>query len=118
MGFVALSAASSLGLALLAAIPLGAGRSGFMLLNQTLLMSNTKPAYYGRVASLAMMAFGAQALMAPIWGAMADSIGIRTTMIVVGVVAVSAMVLAAILWRRGARVPETVSAPVAASPSG
>ena len=117
-GFGALAAAPSMGFALLAAIPLGAGRSGFMLLNQTLLISNTKPAYYGRVSALAMMAFGGQALMAPVWGALADSIGIRNTLIVVGTAAAVAMLLAAIMWLRVARAPRAVGASVAAPTGG
>lgn len=99
-GFLLLSSASSYGLVLLAGIPLGIGRSGFMLLDNSLLMSNANPAFFGRVMSLTMMAFGTQALLAPIWGAMADSIGIRETMAIVGLVALISMVLMTLAWLR------------------
>ena len=100
VGFLLLSGASTYGLVLLAGIPLGIGRSGFMLLDNSLLMSNSKPAFFGRVMSLTMMAFGTQALLAPIWGALADSIGIRETMAIVGVVALIAMALMTLAWLR------------------
>jgi MFS family permease len=87
LGFICLSRAPSYGLAIVAAIPLGIGRSSFMLVDNSLLMSNARPAYHGRVMSLAMMGFGSQALLAPVWGALADSVGVRTTLMVAGVAA-------------------------------
>ena len=98
--FLLLASVSTYLLVLLAAIPLGIGRSGFMLLDNSLLMSNSKPAFFGRVQSLIMMAFGAQALLAPLWGALADSIGIRETVASVGFVTLISMALIAIAWVR------------------
>jgi MFS family permease len=86
-GFIVLSMAPSYGLVIASGIPLGIGRSGFMLLSNALLMANSNPAYYGRVMSLAMMGFGSQALLAPIWGLLADAIGVQETLAVVGIVA-------------------------------
>jgi predicted MFS family arabinose efflux permease len=114
VGFAVLAAAPSYGIAMIAAIPLGVGRSGFMLLNQTLLVSYTKPAYYGRVASLAMMAFGSHALLAPIWGIMADSIGIRNTLAVVGGVAGVSLLTATIVWLRFSARTQLMAAPSSA----
>ena len=100
VGFGLLSVAPTYALGLLCGVPLGIGRSGFMLLDNSLLMSNSNPAFFGRVMSLTMMAFGAQALLAPIWGSLADAIGIRETMAIVGLVALVAMALMTLAWLR------------------
>jgi len=81
-------------------IPLGIGRSGFMLLNNSLLMSNANPSYYGRVMSLGMMGFGSQALLAPVWGVLADNIGVRETLVVVGILAAVVTTLIGLSWIR------------------
>lgn len=83
-GFLLIAVAPSYLVLIFAGIPLGVGRSGFMLVDNTLLMSSSKRAYHGRVMSLAMMGFGSQALLAPIWGLLADAIGVRPTLLVVG----------------------------------
>ena len=84
IGFGLVSMAPTYLTLIVAGIPLGIGRSGFMLLDNALLMSSSKRAYHGRVMSLAMMGFGSQALLAPMWGLLADAIGVRPTMLVVG----------------------------------
>ncbi|MDG2111594.1 MAG: MFS transporter [Actinomycetota bacterium] len=104
-GFVLLSVAPSYGLVIVAGIPLGVGRSGFMLLDNALLMSNAEPAYYGRVMSLAMMGFGSQALLAPLWGLLADAIGVRQTLIVVAIAAASVTTGVGLSWLRFRSLP-------------
>ncbi len=94
VGFGLISLATSYTVLIVAGIPLGIGRSGFMLLDNALLMSNANPTYHGRVMSLSMMGFGSQALLAPLWGLLADAIGVRPTLLVVG--AVSAAITTAI----------------------
>ena len=98
VGFVLLSQAPSYLLAVVAAVPLGIGRSAFMLVDNSLLMSGAEPAYHGRVMSLAMMGFGSQALLAPLWGALADAVGVRTTLLVVGVAAATVTVMVGVSW--------------------
>ncbi len=98
VGFVLLSQAPSYLLAIAAAIPLGIGRSAFMLVDNSLLMSGAEPAYHGRVMSLAMMGFGSQALLAPVWGALADAVGVRTTLLVVGLAAATVTILVGFSW--------------------
>ncbi len=98
VGFLVLSQSSSYGMAMLAGIPLGIGRSGFMLLDNALLMASAEPAYHGRVMSLAMMGFGSQALLAPVWGTIADSIGVRSTLVVVGCAAAAITVAVGYGW--------------------
>ncbi len=102
-GFVAVAVTPTYLLALLAAVPLGIGRSGFMLLDNSLLMSTARPAYHGRVMSLAMMGFGSQALLAPIWGGIADRVGVRATLAGVGVAAAIVTALVGVGWFRHQR---------------
>ena len=71
-----------------------------MLINNSLLMANAEPEYHGRVMSLAMMGFGSQALLAPVWGALADRVGVRPTLFVVGVAAATVTTLVAFSWLR------------------
>ncbi len=66
----------------------GGARSAVMLLNQTIMMSNTRPEYFGRVMSWVFMGFGVQGLLAPVWGVVADGIGGRETLYIVGLVLV------------------------------
>ncbi|PZC44381.1 MAG: MFS family permease [Chloroflexi bacterium] len=112
-GFVLLAAAPSYWVLLLAAVPLGAGRSGYWLINNALLMANAKKEFYGRVMSLASLAFGSQALLAPVWGVMADSIGIRETLFIVSALGSSAVALAALNWLRIRNVPVAAGVPAA-----
>ena len=84
VGFGLISLAPTYAVLIVAGIPLGIGRSGFMLLDNALLMSSAKRAYHGRVMSLSMMGFGSQALLAPLWGLLADVIGVRPTLLIVG----------------------------------
>lgn len=109
IGFVLLSTAPSYGMVIVAGIPLGIGRSGFMLLDNALLMSNAEPPYYGRVMSLAMMGFGSQALLAPLWGLLADAIGVRQTLVVVGVAAATVTTLVGLSWLRFRHLPLRVA---------
>jgi MFS family permease len=98
VGFIILSMAPSYGLMIASGVPLGIGRSGFMLLSNALLMANSNPAYYGRVMSLAMMGFGSRALLAPIWGLLADEFGVQETLAVVGVVAAVITTVIGVTW--------------------
>ncbi|MCP3989760.1 MAG: MFS transporter [Actinomycetia bacterium] len=100
VGFVLISLAPTYVLAVMAGIPLGIGRSGFMLVDNAILMSSADRAYHGRVMSLAMMGFGSQALLAPVWGAMADWIGVRQTLFVVGIIAAIMTTMIGLSWLR------------------
>ena len=99
-GFIGLSLAPSYLLVIAAGIPVGMGRSGFMLLSNALLMSHAEPGYHGRVMSLAMMGFGSQALLAPLWGLLADAIGVRSTLAVVGLAAAAVTIFVGVSWVR------------------
>ena len=100
VGFVLLGTVGSYWLVFVAAVPLGAGRSGYWLINSALLMTTADRRFYGRVMSLSMMAFGLQAMLGPIWGAMGDAIGVQGTLLIVGAVGAAALGLAMIEWLR------------------
>ncbi len=100
VGFFLIAGAPSYALVVAAGIPQGIGRSGFMLLDNALLMASAEPAYHGRVMSLSMIGFGSQALLAPVWGAIADAIGVRPTLVIVGIAASAVVAAVALSWLR------------------
>lgn len=105
VGFWVVAIAPTYGAFLILGAFIGAGRSGTMLVNQSLMMANTKPAYFGRVMSFAMMAFGFQALFGPVWGGIADAIGGPETMALIGVIAAGATVFMLFGWLRTRHLP-------------
>jgi MFS family permease len=100
LGFLTLAAAPTYVVAIAAGIPLGIGRAGFMLVTSALLMTSAEPRYHGRVMSLMMMGFGSQALLAPLWGFLADHIGVRQTLLIVGAVAAIMTSVVGLTWLR------------------
>ncbi len=107
VGFLLLAVAPSYTAALLTMLVMGPGLAGFMLVNNALVMSASEPAYYGRVMSVIMLAFGVQGVAGAPLGVLADEIGERETLAAVGaatlvVVALGAASFAAIVRRSGA----------------
>jgi len=102
--FGAASGASVLVMALAPTFPLalggaalvGASSSGFQMCNQVNLMQKTDAAFFGRVMSLTMTAFGLQMVVGFPVGAIADAIGERGTM--VGL-AIGCLLIVATGWR-------------------
>ena len=86
----------------------GGARSAVMLLNQTILMANTRPEYFGRVMSWVFMAFGVQGLLAPVWGIVADTIGGRETLFVVGLIVVAGTVMMLMSRARTRHIPPEI----------
>lgn len=62
----------------------GAGSSAFQLLNNSLVMQEADQSYYGRVMSLTMMAWGLNGLIGFPFGLLADAIGERETLFIMG----------------------------------
>ena len=93
------------GVLLIVSAVAGGARSAVMLLNQTIMMSNTRPEYFGRVVSWVFMAFGLQGILAPVWGIVADAIGGRETLYIVGLVVVAGTILMALSRARTRRIP-------------
>ena len=102
------AAAPSFAVLLIVSGVAGGARSAVMLLNQAILMANTRPEYFGRVMSWVFMAFGVQGLLAPVWGVVADSIGGRETLYVVGLALLAATVLMTISRARTRHIPPEV----------
>ncbi len=62
----------------------GGAFSAFQTLNNALVMRGSEPAYYGRVMSIIMIAFSGSSLVALPVGLLADAIGERATLVVLG----------------------------------
>ena len=105
--------APTYGLVLILSAVAGAGRSGVMLVNQSIMMSNTRPEYFGRIMSFVLMAFGLQSIIAPGWGVIADVVGGRETLVLVGLVVIGATVLMLLGWLRTRRMPFEPGTPAA-----
>lgn len=103
VGFFLLATASSYAMALVAMIVFGPGLTGFMLTSSALLMANTERAYYGRVMSLTLIAFGLQGTLALPIGVLADAIGERETLALEGSLVLAMTVIATavyLVWGR------------------
>ena len=120
LGTALVGGAPTYALLLVAAGVAGAGRSGVMLVNQAILMNNTRGEYFGRVMSWVLIAFGLQALLAPVWGGLADAIGGRQALYIVALVVAAGTVLMFLGWLRTRRLPPeegTGAAATAAQPA-
>ena len=102
---------------MLVAILVGVSTTGVMLVNQALIMTNTRPEYFGRVMSFVVLGFAAQTLLAPIWGLSADAIGGRETLIVVALIIAAATTLLTLGWLRVRRLPLEAGTPAAGAAS-
>lgn len=76
---------------------LGAGTGAFQMLNNSLVMQVADAAYFGRVMALTMLAWGFNGLMGLPFGIMADRVGERQTLLLMGVL-VLGVTLLAVLW--------------------
>ena len=100
LGVVGLSISPSFGIALVVIVLTGAATSAFQGLNNSLVLGNTDLAYHGRVQSLLMLAFSGFGMAALPLGALADAIGLRQTLGIMGLLAAGAVVVYAIVRRR------------------
>lgn len=99
-GVVALAVAPGLGVALLAAVVLGAASSAYQSLNNSLVLERTETRFHGRVQALNMLSFSGFGLAALPLGAVADAAGLRQTLVGMGTVTVAAMVAYSVAARR------------------
>jgi MFS family permease len=96
---IGLGLAPNLGTAAVVMLFLGAGTSGFQVLNLAVALRAAEVAYMGRIASLTMMAMSFSSIVALPVGWLADSYGDRPVLMVMGAaVLVVAIMLG--LWRR------------------
>lgn len=78
----------------------GATSTGYLTLNQTMLMMHGDPAYRGRVMSMGMLTFGAMPLMALPLGLLADGIGGRGAFVAQGLITATAILVLGLANRR------------------
>ncbi|MFN0094067.1 MAG: MFS transporter [Dehalococcoidia bacterium] len=106
---IALAAVGSFAGALVVMLALGAGSSVFQMINSALVLQESDPAYFGRVASLTMLAWGFNSLVGLPFGALADHIGERETLMLMGAIVIGVTIAASgahvAIGRRVARVP-------------
>lgn len=85
-GLVVLTVAPSFGVALVVLVAIGGAAAGFQSLNNSMVLMASDFAYHGRMQSLMMLSFSGFGMMALPLGALADSIGLDTTLVIMGVV--------------------------------
>jgi MFS family permease len=94
----------------------GAGSSAFQLLNNSLIMQNCDQAYYGRVMSLTMMAWGVNGVVGFPFGLLADATGERQTIFLMACLVIAVVTALTVihvgLGRRSS--PPAVAAPTPA----
>ncbi|MEM8906042.1 MAG: MFS transporter, partial [Actinomycetota bacterium] len=99
-GVAILGLAPGLWAALAASFVAGAGNAAFQSLSNSLVLLRADEHYHGRVQSLLMLGFSAFGIFAAPLGALADAIGLRTTLVLMGAVAWVAVGAMSLLARR------------------
>lgn len=100
VGIVLLAISPTFPVALAAILFTGAASSAFQSLNNALVLGASEPAYHGRIQSLMMLSFSGFGMAALPLGAVADAIGLRQTMVIMGGVAAAAVLVYAVVRRR------------------
>jgi predicted MFS family arabinose efflux permease len=98
LSLVGLGVAPTFAVAAAVMLFLGAGASGFQVLNLAVALRAADVSYMGRVAALTMMASSLSSIMALPVGAAADQVGERPMLVAMGL-AVLVAALALIIWR-------------------
>jgi MFS family permease len=96
----------------------GAGSAGFQLLNNSLIMQESAPEYFGRVMSLTMMAWGLNGLVGFPFGLLADAVGERETIFLMGSLVVGVTTLTLFTHLALGRRSEATLVPVASLAPG
>jgi predicted MFS family arabinose efflux permease len=91
VGLVLLAIAPSYVAAVVAVTGVGAAAAGFQAMNNSLVLALSDLEYHGRVQSLMMLSFSGFGMAALPLGVLADAIGLRETIAVMGTVVVVAM---------------------------
>ena len=98
LALIGLALTPSFGWALFVMIPLGAGMTGYQLASNARVMVETDRAFFGRVLSLTMLAYGSQGLTSLPVGALADEFGERVVLAVQGGLLILLMLLLAVAF--------------------
>jgi MFS family permease len=83
--------------ALIVMLGVGAGGGVFQMLNNSLVMQECEPQFFGRVMSLTMMAWGFNGLAGLPFGILADGLGERQTLAIMGVLVLVVTVIVGFL---------------------
>jgi len=110
-----MAAAPAFAWAVFPMVLIGFAATGFQALNNTLALHNADHAYHGRVQGLLMMSFGAFGIAALPLGALADQIGVRQTIALMGATGVLVM-CGYLLWGRRSDLESGAAAPARAQP--
>lgn len=94
-GVAALGLAPSFLVALVVLFVVGAASSAFQSMNGALVLGLSDPVFHGRVQSLMMLAFSAFGIAALPLGLLADAVGLRQTLVVMGAVSTAVMLASA-----------------------
>ncbi|MDJ0769989.1 MAG: MFS transporter [Ilumatobacter sp.] len=108
---VALGVAPAIGWALVVVFLAGAANAAFQALNNSLVLLRAEDEYHGRVQSLLMFGFSAFGIFAAPLGALADAIGLRQTLVLMGA---TSIVMVGVLHAFVVRSRRAGAAPVAA----
>jgi predicted MFS family arabinose efflux permease len=92
LSVLVLGLSPSLVLGLTALFVVGGASASFQAINGSLLLMLSDRAYHGRVQSLMMLAFGGFGVAALPLGLLADAVGLRTTLAIMGLLATLVMV--------------------------
>lgn len=114
----AMSAAPVFLVALLAVSFVGAGAAGYQSLSNTIALSMTEDSHQGRVQSLLMLSFAGFGIAALPLGLLAEAIGLRYAMALMGIVAVGASMTYVVLERLGSDAANQATPPSGSLPAG
>jgi len=93
VGLILLGAAPTIWFGLLALLFVGFASNGYWALNNTLVLSSTKPEYYGRVMSVYMISWAVSPFVAFPESALADLIGVQWLVVGIGVTLIAALLV-------------------------
>lgn len=100
VGIILLALAPSFPAALVAILFAGGASSMFQSLNNALVLGGSDAEYHGRVQSLMMLSFSGFGMAALPLGVIADRVGLRPTMVAMGLIATAAIVVYSIVRAR------------------
>jgi len=97
-GLIFLGLAGNFALALVAVAITGGATAGFQSMNATLALSLSESEFHGRIQSLLSLGFSMFGLVSYPLGVLADAIGLRTTLVAMGVTTAILVVGAELFW--------------------
>jgi MFS family permease len=100
IGILLLGLAPTFVVALVVLVLLGGASSGFQATNSSLVLTETDLEYHGRMQSLMMTGYAASGIVALPLGVVADTIGLRATVVGMGILCTAAMGAYALARRR------------------